>query len=303
MYDNEPKGISFSAAFFILIASAIVALMVANNINALVWKSMTGTSYEQFLSGTANPANARAYQVVQCLNAIIGFMVPTFIVAYLINRRPARLLGLTTPVSGKQIVLVFFIVAAALYVGGALSYFNNAIPLPHSWKTSFDKLESQYDQQVQAVLALKTPADYIIALLIMAFLPAMAEEVLFRGGIQNFLSRAMKKPWLAIIIASLIFSAAHFSWYGFFFRFALGVTLGCLYYYSQSLWAAILAHFLNNALIVTIAYVYVRQGKTVTDVLEQKTSTYWGLLTLPVLIILFMIYKRVSLSPRKQQYS
>ena len=107
MYDNDSKGISFSAAFFILIALAIVMLMVADAINAQVWKSMTGINYDQILTATANPANARAYKVVQCLNAIIGFMVPTFIVAFLINRRPVRLIGLTTPVSGKQIVLVF----------------------------------------------------------------------------------------------------------------------------------------------------------------------------------------------------
>ena len=198
---------------------------------------------------------------------------------------------------------MFVIVAAGIYVGGALSDFNNWVPLPADWKVKVDKLELEYDQQVQAILSLKSSGDYIIAMLIMGFLPAVAEEFLFRGGLQNFLFGATRKPWVAIIAASIIFSLAHFSWYGLFFRFALGVILGCLYHYSRSLWPSILAHFLNNALIITIAYVYVRQGKPVTDVLTQKTSTYWGLLALPLLIALFAIYKKFSpTAAERRQY-
>jgi len=296
------KGISFTAAFFLLIAFAIIALSLANNVNIEVWKAMTGKSYEQFLTGMTDPANAKAYQVVQCLYAIIGFLVPTFIVAFLVDRRALRVLGMETPVSGKQILLVFLIVAAGIYVGSALSYFNSQVPLPAQWKIKVDKMEAEYDQQVQAILLLRNNTEYVVAILIMGLLPAVAEEVLFRGGIQNFLYGATRKPWLAIIVASLIFSLAHFSWYGFLFRFALGVILGCLYQYSRSLWPGILAHFLNNAMIITIAYINVKQGKTVTDVLDQKTSTYWGLLALPFLIALFMVYKRFSVTTEKRQY-
>jgi len=296
------KGISFTAAFFILIAFAIVCLSVANSINIQIWKSMTGKSYDEFLTGMADPANSKAYQVIQCLNAIIGFMAPTLIVAFLVDRRALQLIGITTPVSGKQLLLVFAIVAAGIYVGGALGNLNELVPLPSQWKIEADKMEAEYDQQVGAILSLKNTGDYIVALLIMGLLPAVAEEVLFRGGIQNFLYGATKKPWFAIIIATLIFSLAHFSWYGFFFRCALGVILGCLYQYSRSLWPGILAHFLNNAMIVTIAYVYVKQGKTVNDVLNQKTSTYWGLLALPVLIGIFMVYKRLAVTTDKRQY-
>jgi hypothetical protein len=55
-------------------------------------------------------------------------------------------------------------------------------------------------------------------------------------------------------------------------------------------------------MIITIAYINVKQGKTVTDVLDQKTSTYWGLLALPFLIALFMVYKRFSGTPEKRQF-
>ena len=82
MTSRDSRGISYTAAFFILIAFAIACLSVANNVNAMVWKAMTGKSYDEFLTGLTNPAYARAYQVTHCLNAVIGFMVPTLIVAF-----------------------------------------------------------------------------------------------------------------------------------------------------------------------------------------------------------------------------
>ncbi len=91
-------------------------------------------------------------------------------------------------------------------------------------------------------------------MLIIALLPAIFEEVCFRGGIQNILTRWFKGPWIAIIITSIIFSAVHISYYGFFVRFALGVFLGLVFYYSGSLWLNILFHFLYNGVQVTALY-------------------------------------------------
>ncbi len=300
MYDNDSKGISFAAGFFMLLAFAIAGIYLANEINIQVWKAMTGKSYEQFLTGMTDPGNARVYQITQCINAVIGFFFPTLIVASLLHRRPMKLLGFSSNVTAQQVVLVFFITAAAVFVGGALSYLNYQIPLPPAWKTSFDKMEADYNQQVQAILQLKNSRDYILALVIMGFLPAVCEETLFRGGLQNFLYRSTRKPWLAIIIVSLIFSLAHFSAYGFFFRLSLGIVLGCLYHYSGKLWLSTLAHFLNNALVITVSYIYITQGRAMNDVFGEKTSSYWGLLALPVLIALLLFYKRIFFNSEKR---
>lgn len=128
----------------------------------------------------------------------------------------------------------------------------------------------------------------------MGFVPAFCEETLFRGGLQNFLTRSTRNPWLSVIIVSLIFSAAHFSFYGFLFRFLLGAVLGFIYYYSGNLWLSILAHFINNAFVVTVYYIYIRQGKPAAAAMAESNSSYWGLLALPVLILLFMTFKRLS---------
>jgi membrane protease YdiL (CAAX protease family) len=230
----------------------------------------------------------------------VGFFIPAVVVAWLLNRQPMKLLGFSSRITAKQAGLVCLITAAALFVGGALGYLNYQIPIPTDWKIRFDKMEAEYKQRAQAILELKNSGDYILALGIMGFLPALCEETLFRGGLQNFLSRSARSPWLAIIVVSIIFSLAHFSWYGFLFRLTLGIVLGCLYHYSGKLWLSILAHFLNNAVVITAYYIYIRQGKPIGEVMGETTSSYWGLLALPVLIGLLLVYKRIFFNSKLQ---
>jgi membrane protease YdiL (CAAX protease family) len=300
MYDNNSKGISFTAGFFILIAFAIAGLFLATIINTQVWTAMTGKNYQDILSGAADPANANAYKLIQAINAIIGFFFPAVLVASILNRQPIQLLGFSSRITVREVGLVFLITAAALIVGGALGYLNYQIPLPADWKIQFDKMEDEYNQQAQAILGLKNSGDFILSLAVMGLLPAICEETLFRGGLQNFLFRSTRNAWLAIIVVSIIFSLAHFSWYGFLFRLTLGIVLGCLYHYSGKLWLSILAHFLNNALVITICYIYMRQGKPISDVMGETTSSYWGLLALPVLIALLLVYKRIFFNSKLQ---
>ena len=83
--------------------------------------------------------------------------------------------------------------------------------------------------------------------MVIAFLPALFEETLFRGGMQNLFSRWFKKPLLAIVVTSIIFSAIHGSYLGFLSRFALGFLLGWIYYRTGNIWLNIIGHFFNNA--------------------------------------------------------
>src|SRR5437762_10427942 len=128
------------------------------------------------------------------------------------------------------------------------------IPITESLKLKFTKMEADYNKQVEAIIGLNNAGEYILALIIMAFLPALCEETLFRGGLQNFLTRSTRNPWLSILIVSILFSAVHFSFYGFLPRVFLGIVLGLIYYYTGSLWLSILAHFANNAIAVSQFY-------------------------------------------------
>ena len=66
--------------------------------------------------------------------------------------------------------------------------------------------------------------------------------------------RLTRNPWMGIILTAAIFSGIHFQFYGFLPRLFLGVVLGAIYWYSGSLWVAILAHFLYDAAVIVLVY-------------------------------------------------
>lgn len=299
MYDNDSKGIPYIGGFFMLIAFAIAGLVLASTIGAQVWYQFTGKSFVEMEQGMTDPANSDVMKIIQSITAIIGFFVPTIVTAALLNRKPLRLLGFSSSgIRVSQMGLAILLIGASLLVATSLSYFTNQFPISSNWKIRFDKMEDEYNRQVSAIISLKTGWDYLVALVIMAFLPAVCEETLFRGGLQNFLTRGTRRPWFSIIMVSILFSLAHFSFYGFLSRFFLGLVLGALFYYSGKLWLSILAHFINNALAITLLYVSIQQGKPIQEAMKQDATSFWGIIAVPVVVILFVAFKRVSATQR-----
>lgn len=300
MYDSQSKGISYTAGFFMLIAFAVAGIILSGLVSIPIWSAMTGKSITVFQEGQFAPEDGNAMKVVQVLSTLIGFLLPAIATAFMLNRKPLRLMGFSPQVRPNQVGLVVMIIFTALFVSFAISYFNKEIPLPAEWKLKADKWEADYNQQVTAIISLKSMSDYILALIIMAFLPALCEEALFRGGFQNFLTRSGMKPWAAILIVSIIFSAVHFSFYGFLPRVFLGAVLGLIYYYSGKLWLSILAHFINNALAITIIYSMMKEGKSIKEaMMEDNSGSWWGILLLPALIGLFMYFKKITASDKE----
>jgi uncharacterized protein len=298
MYDSNSKGISYTAGFFILIAFCVAGLIIGSLVSIPIWTSMTGKGIMAMTN--ADAADANAFRVIQAVSTMIGFFIPAIVTAALMNRKPYKLVGFTKKITSLQIVLVLLIMLAALFASGTFGWINQHLPMPGSWKPFFKNLEEQYFKQVNAIMQLKNGIDYLIAIVIMAFLPAVFEETLFRGGLQNFLTRATKKPWLSIVIVSIIFSIVHFSYYGFLPRVFLGMALGFIYYYTGSLWLSIFGHFLNNAITVT-AY-YAASNKLLRNMADENISVtmlYVGLFALVIVIALMSVLKRNS--PRTEE--
>lgn len=293
MHDSSSKGISYTAGFFMLIGFAIAGILLAYYISVPIWTNMTGESVKDMEAGMRNPANSDAVKVLQCIQAVIGFLMPALLTASLLSYKPMKLLGFKGQIHTRQVLLVFGVLFTALFVSGFFSYLNEMIPVPASWKIRFDRLEKEYNKLVETVVGLNNIWEYLLGLVIMGFLPALCEEVLFRGGFQNFLTRATRMPWLSIFIVSILFSLAHFSFYGFLSRFFLGVVLGLLYQYSGRIWLTILAHFLNNAIVLTSLYILKLRGKSLEEAMSADPS-WKGIFALPFLLILLYYFSKLS---------
>lgn len=299
MYDQDSKGISYMAGFFMLIAFTIAGFMVAAMLSNVILVQITGQDFETIRKSGLQLQYSGTLKLIQAITAIVGFLLPALLTAALISRKPLKLMGFYGGFTWSQATLSIVIMAAALFVAAGFSYITTQLPFPASWILEFDQMEKSYSDQVAAIMNLKTPLDLIVALLIMAFLAALCEEALFRGGLQNFLAKGTGRPWLAIVVTSIIFSLAHFSVYGFLSRVVLGIALGALFHYSGRLWISILAHFLNNGLLIVLLYVNLQQGKTVSEMMQEGKGNFWGLLAIPILIVLFKAFEKASSKARR----
>lgn len=136
---------------------------------------------------------------------------------------------------GAGLMLVLFPVAQGVY------WLNKQLPIP-AWAS---QQESLIQQVMESLLAISHPYELIGNIVVIGVLPAIGEELVFRGIIQQKLAATMTSP-AAIWVTAFIFSAIHLQFEGFFPRLLLGAALGYLLVWTQSLWVPIFAHFVFN---------------------------------------------------------
>jgi hypothetical protein len=111
-------------------------------------------------------------------------------------------------------------------------------------------MEDSAARLTELFLVTDTTRDLMMNLLMIAILPAIGEEFLFRGVIQRLFTEWTRNNHIGIFLAAFLFSFIHFQFYGFLPRFMLGLFFGYLLFWSGSLWVPVTGHFINNALAV-----------------------------------------------------
>jgi len=144
----------------------------------------------------------------------------------------------------------------------------------------------------KTLLQINGISDFLINIFMIAVMPAVAEEFMFRGAIQRSFSKIFRNQHVAIWITAFIFSAIHVQFFGFLPRFLMGAAFGYLYFWSGSLWYAILAHFLNNAYAVCAAW-YMQKNNIPLSEADQLHFTWYGYAISFILTILaFQFFKK-----------
>ena len=197
-------------------------------------------------------------KIAQGLSSIMMFVVPP-IVYYFITRKEHQMkdLGFREIACPWWLLLIgVAVMFVSLPVTNQLTAWNGDM----SSGSAFAKLEEylktlEETAQVatEKMLNVNTFGGLLLNLLIIALIPAVGEEMTFRGVLQQSLTRKMN-PHLAIFLSAAIFSFIHFQFYGFLPRMFLGILLGYMFYITNSLWVSILMHFANNGTAVVLYY-------------------------------------------------
>ena len=218
------------------------------------------------------PLSINALKWTQLIQTVAIFLLPPLCMAYLWSQEPLKWLKLTgerQQIKG-EIIWAIAIMLAALPAINLMSSWNEQMTLP----AFLEPLEQWMKQQEEAAktltdkfLSASTLDVLLVNLLLMAVLPALAEELTFRGVLQKLFQgsnvsdfHTVKVPHIAIWVTAILFSAIHMQFYGFLPRMLMGALFGYMLVWTGSLWVPILMHFTNNAMAVILYFVATRAG-------------------------------------------
>lgn len=196
-------------------------------------------------------------RLIQGLTQITTFILPPLLYSLCVHSRPITDLGV------RHIRNIYIAIAglALIYVclpfNNLLTDLNEAMRLPESLskiENMMKMAEETAAQLTEKMLEMNGLKDLAFNLIIIALIPAIGEELTFRGVIQSSLCRLFKSGTWGVIVSAFIFSAIHMQFYGFLPRFVLGLLLGFIFLWSKSLWLSSAMHFLNNGSIVVLYY-------------------------------------------------
>ena len=240
--------ISIALASFFLIG--ILGTVVLSKISGMDLETMSDSSKWDYNSPTLITV-IRGMQIIQFVSL---FLIPTFICAWLFSTDSKKYLGLKKPSNMGYFVVAAGILLLSLPLVSFLGELNRNVQFPAGIANWMKAQEDEAAKTIKALLSKHTIKDLILNIVCIAGLAAVGEELLFRGVAQRLLIKWFKSPWAGIIIAAFLFSAMHVQFYGFLPRFVLGILLGVIYWYSGSLWTAMLAHFIYDAALIVLVY-------------------------------------------------
>jgi len=214
-----------------------------------------------------------ASKLILILGSVGTFIIPAFLFSYLFEGKLFSYYKFRNPTGMIPILLVILMMISVIPFINYMAEINLKMQIPiRALDQLLRTLETNAEEMMVAFTSTRTIGGLLVNLLMIGVIAAVGEELIFRGLIQRLMTQMLKSPHVAILITAMLFSAFHFQFFSFLPRFILGLILGYLMYYGQSIWYPILAHFVNNAMGVT--YYYLNSRGSADDMLEEiGTST------------------------------
>lgn len=233
---------------------------------------------------------AKGMRIFAIVQDLLVFILPAVVAAFVATRLPASLLTVNVRPRLFPIIMAIIVMLTSLPAMELLIEWNNNLHLPESMSGLEESLRNMEDSASTGISALSggnTVGDLIMGILIIGILTGIAEELFFRGALQNlFMTMPKVKKHFAIWAAAFIFSFMHFQFFGFVPRLLLGAYFGYLIWWTGSVWVPVIAHAFNNSLVVLLSWIAARSGvaESVENAAAINLGTDWYTITLSVAV-------------------
>lgn len=253
----ERRNIHPFPKLILTILTIIVAGVVFQLIGALTATAVFDISLVEILNfqGSISADHIAALKWLQIIGALGAFVFASFLLSYIYTGSWTGYFHFGKRLDWIAVAIIIMVMLAALPFVNWLTEVNTNIEIP------FEKLEAYFrtmHEQTESLMMTLVRADnfwgLLLNLFMIALIPAIGEELVFRGLIQDHFQAWFRNGHLAIFLTAVIFSLVHFQIYSFLPRFFLGIILGYMMYYGRSIWFPMIGHFVNNSMGVLYYY-------------------------------------------------
>lgn len=213
---------------------------------------LTGFDAMQLVAITPDspPALIKTTTIVQGFQSVFVYMLPAITFAYLTHPEPAGYLGIRKPGKSIQILLSVMLMMGAMPV---LIFIENMVGMI-DFGAKVKAAQVANDNVFKAFMQMSTFGDFIRVFVILAIVPAVGEELFFRGILMRFTKKRSRTMLFPILFTAAVFSYSHTNIYGYLSIFIAGALLAGIYYLTGSLWCSIAGHLFFNGSQIVLYY-------------------------------------------------
>jgi hypothetical protein len=272
---NSIRGIWSDRHPIFLFLMMVVMMLAGSVLSAAIGILLAGlftsiSMADTFAGGTEWMENIAAMRWIQGTNNLGTFLIPGILMAHLSSEDGLAFIGARKRnTSGQAFIAVVMIIAATPLISWSVEIMDS-IPR-NDLLTYLDRLEKSSMDAIENFLMMEGWIDLLLNTIVMALIPALAEEFLFRGYLQPLIQKTTGKLHVAVWITALGFAILHGQFNNLLAILLIGAVLGYLRAYSNTIWLPVLAHFTNNALTLFVSYAFVQSGM---DINELKNLDY-----------------------------
>ncbi|MBI2620270.1 MAG: CPBP family intramembrane metalloprotease [Ignavibacteriales bacterium] len=219
----------------------------------VLYQLVAGTVTYWLVGGTSiTRENAFSVRLYTMIGQLACILLPTVLLARLLSTRLSDVFRWRVPGFGETLYallgLLFLQQVFQIYL-----FFQDRIPLPEILKKVLDPFKEMIETMFRNLVSAESIPELLFVIVVVAVVPAVTEELFFRGLIQRSFEKAVA-PVQAAILSGLIFGFYHFNPFAIVPLVGLGCYFGLLRLRSDSIIIAMTAHFVNNALAGIAVY-------------------------------------------------
>lgn len=231
-------------AVFALVCLAVIFVLyqvVAGTITYLVMGTQTVTS-----------GNVGTVRILTMMGQILFILVPTLLLARLLTRKSTEVFPWRIPSVPETIYAIVGLLCLQQLLQIYL-FFQDMIPLPDILQKAVTQFKQALEDMFKVIVSAGSVPELLLVITVVAFVPAIVEEMFFRGLVQTSFEKRVR-PLRAALITGIVFGLYHFNPFAVVPLMVLGVYFGLLRARSNSIVLPMTAHFVNNGLAVLAVY-------------------------------------------------